>query len=263
MNLLIEAVKLEEKGIAFAVATIIASQGSTPRNTAKMIIKNDGSIIGTIGGGLAELYIIEEAISAIRECQSKVVEYTLNSEAADGIEMLCGGSIKVFIEVISPKPRIIMIGAGHVGYAIAKLVEFLDYQLVIIDDREEFANREKYPMAVEIEYDPDIQKAIEKVQIDRNSYIVIATKDVDLPALKAVINFPAAYIGMIGSRRKVTIAFEKLKSVGVSADKLQSVYAPVGLDIGSETPEEIAMSIMSEILKVRNGRTGFSLREVK
>jgi xanthine dehydrogenase accessory factor len=263
MNIFLEAAKLQEQGVAFAVATIISSKGSTPRNHAKMIVKSDGNIRGTIGGGLAELYIIKEAIAAIKENQSKVVEYTLNSEATDGIQMLCGGKITVHIEVVLPKPRIIMIGAGHVGLAIARMVEFLEYTLVIVDDREEFANSEKYPMAVEIFCDHPLEKAFEQLQIDQDAYIVIATADADLPALKSVINTNAAYIGMIGSKRKVDIIHDLLQKEGIPQERLQCIYAPVGLDIGSETPEEIAVSILAEILKVRSGKTGLSLREVK
>jgi xanthine dehydrogenase accessory factor len=263
VNIFLEAAKLHDQGVAFALATIIASKGSTPRNDAKMIVKSDGSIRGTIGGGLAELFIIKEAMAAIEGNQSKVVEYNLNSEAADGIQMLCGGEIAVFIEAVLPKPRIIMIGAGHVGLAISKLVEFLEYTLIIVDDREEFANSEKYPMAAGIFCDNDIEKVIAALHIDNNTYIVIATADADLPALKSVINTNAAYIGMIGSKRKVAIVNDLLQKEGISPERLQCIYAPVGLDIGSETPEEIAVSILAEILKVRNAKTGLSLREVK
>jgi xanthine dehydrogenase accessory factor len=262
MNIFAEAGKLNEQGVTFAIATIIASKGSTPRNTAKMIVKNEGSILGTIGGGLAEAYIIKEALAAIEENQSRVVEYILNSDAAGGIQMSCGGKLTVFIEVILNKPKIMMIGAGHVGFAISKLVEFLDYKLSIIDDRQEFANADKYPQATEIYCDPHIEKAIEQVHIDNNTYIIIATKDSDLSSLKKVIHSNAAYLGMIGSKRKVAIAMEQLKVEGISDERIQLIHAPVGLDIGSETPEEIAVSILAEILMVKNNRTGLSLKEL-
>ena len=158
MNLFLEAGELQARGVAFAIATIIAAKGSTPRNTAKMIVKLDGSISGTIGGGPLELYVIQEAVAAIHANQSTIVEYTLNSEAQDGIQMLCGGTVRIFIEVITTPPRIIMIGAGHVGMAVSKMAEFLGYQLVIVDNRPEFANPVQYPMAVEIACAPDIQR---------------------------------------------------------------------------------------------------------
>lgn len=262
MNIYAEAGKLNEKGETFALATIISSQGSTPRNTAKMIVKQDGSIVGTIGGGLVEAYVIKEAVEATKSNQSRVVEYTLNSDAAGGIQMSCGGKITIFIEVIMNRPKIVMIGAGHVGMAISKLVEFLDFRLTIIDDRQEFANSDKYPEASEIFCDPNIEKAIEQVNIDTDTYIIIATKDSDLSSLKRVINSEAAYIGMIGSKRKVVIVMEQLKSDGIGEERILFIHAPVGLDIGSETPEEIAVSILAEILKIRNNKTGRSLKEL-
>lgn len=261
MNLFQEAGTLQAKGAPFAVATIIDVKGSTPRNVAKMIIRSDGSISGTIGGGLAEHFVITESVAAIRGNKSKVVEYTLDNQAADGIQMLCGGKISVFIEVVNPQPRIVMIGAGHVGYAMGRLVDFLGYQLVIVDDREEFANADKYPTAVEIFYNPDMGKAVEGLVVDNNSYIVIATKDADYQALKGVICSEAAYIGMIGSKRKVALIDEELKKEGIPTERIKEIYAPVGLDIGAETPEEIAVSILAEVLKVRYGKTGLSLRE--
>lgn len=263
MNIFAEAGRLQEQCITFALASIISVKGSTPRNTAKMIIKEDGDTIGTIGGGLAEAYVIEEALSAIHKNQSKVVEYTLNSDAAGGIQMSCGGTLTVFIEVVLNKPRVLMIGAGHVGFAISRLVDYLDYRLHIVDDRQEFANADRYPNAVEITCDQDISRALENIDIDGNTYIIIASKDSDMKSLKKVINSSAAYIGMIGSKRKVAVVFDQLRSEGFEEDRLKAVHAPVGLDIGSETPEEIAVSIMAEILKVRNGKTGRSLKELR
>lgn len=262
MNIFEEAGKLQDQCQTFALATIISSKGSTPRNTAKMIVREDGATTGTIGGGLAEAYTITEALSAIRENRSKVVEYTLNSDAAGGIQMSCGGSISIFIEVIFNKPRILMIGAGHVGLAISKLIDFLDYRLAIVDDREEYANAGRYPKAVEISWNQDISIAVESLPIDGNTYIIIATKDSDLKALKKVIYSCAAYIGMIGSKRKVALVLEQLRSEGIEEERLKVIHAPIGLDIGSETPEEIAVSILAEILVVRNGKTGLSLKEL-
>lgn len=261
MNLFYEAGRLQEHGAPFAVCTIMAAKGSTPRSTAKMIVKSDGSILGTVGGGLAEHEIIREAVSAIRAGQSRVVEYNLNSDAAGGIQMQCGGTLSIFIEVVQARPNIVMIGAGHVGMAVARLVDLLGYRLTIIDDRSEFANAELYPMAAEIRFDPDMGKAVEGLLIDSNSYIVIATKDADFKALQGVINSDAPYVGMIGSKRKVAIVFEQLRHEGIEEERFHHIYTPVGLDIGSETPEEIAVSIMAEIMKVRSGQSGLSMRE--
>jgi xanthine dehydrogenase accessory factor len=261
MNLFEEAGRLQEQGSPFAVCTIIAAKGSTPRSVAKMIVKADGSILGTIGGGLAELYIIREAVNAIQANQSKVVEYTLNNDAADGIPMQCGGSISVFIEVVRAKPCVVMIGGGHVGMAVGKLAAFLGYRFVIIDDRVEYANTDRYPMASEVHSDPDMAKAVEDLSFDANSYVVIATKDADFKALRGVVNSDAPYIGMIGSKRKVALVFEQLKHEGIEEERFRRIYAPVGLDIGAETPEEIAVSILAEVMKIRNSRSGLSMRD--
>lgn len=263
MNIYSEAGKLSDKNKAFALATIIESKGSTPRHSGKMIVLEDGSIIGTIGGGLAERYVIDEAVEAISDDSSRLVEYKLNSDADGGIQMSCGGNLKVFIEVNQRKPRLVLIGGGHVNYALSKLVEFLDYELVVVEDREEFCNMERYPFASELHVDEVVDKALSNVKIDSNSYVIIATKDYDEKSLRAVIDSDARYIGVIGSKRKVTLLMKNMLESGYSKERLEFVHSPIGLDIGTETPEEIAISIVAEILKARSGKTGNSLKEMK
>jgi xanthine dehydrogenase accessory factor len=263
MNIYEEVVKLQQKNETFAIATIISSKGSTPRTIGKMIVESNGNIQGTIGGGLAEAYVIQEAVDAIKEEQSKVVEYTLNSDAKDGIKMYCGGSLSVFIEVIPSRPRIIIIGAGHVGLAVAKLAATLDYQIVVVDDREEYANKTLYPMAEDTYANPNIVEAINQIEMGMHTYILIFTKDSDEAVLRRVIEEKVAFVGMIGSGRKVFKTLKQLHSEGFSKESLNKVYAPLGLDIGAETPEEIAVSIIGEIMKVKNNKTGKSLKEVK
>ncbi|TCT16750.1 xanthine dehydrogenase accessory factor [Natranaerovirga pectinivora] len=263
MTIFEEIVQLQKKNICFAVATILSSKGSTPRNIGKMIVEGDGRIKGTIGGGLAESFVIKEAIEAIKNKQSKTVEYTLNSDAKDGIKMYCGGSLSVFIEVIPPRPRLVIVGAGHIGQAVARLAATLDYQIVVVDDRVEFANKELYPMAEEVYANPDILKAIDEVHMDANTYILIFTKDSDETVLRYVINKELAFLGMIGSGRKVIKTLTKLKEEGISEEAIDKVQAPLGLDIGAETPEEIAISIIGEVMKFKNGTSGNSLKEIK
>lgn len=262
MNLYREAGRLIEANTAFALATIIESKGSTPRHSGKMIVLEDGSIIGTVGGGIAERFVIDEAILAIKEDCSKIVEYKLNSELKDGIPMSCGGNLKVFIEVNERKPKIVLIGGGHVNYAMSKFIDLLDYELVVVDDREEFCNKDRYPSASNLYVDEDIEKAVAKVDIDSNTYIVIATKDGDKKSLKEVVYSNAKYIGVIGSKRKVTLLMRDLKEDGIDEEKLDFVHSPIGLDIGTETPEEIAISILAEILKARSGGSGKSFKEL-
>lgn len=263
MNLYSEAGKLSNKNQAFALALIIESKGSTPRHSGKMIVLENGDIIGTIGGGLAESYVIQEAVKAIADDCSRLVEYKLNSDAKGGIQMSCGGNLKVFIEVNQRKPRLVLIGGGHVNYALSKLVEFLDYELVVVEDREEFCNKERYPFASELHVDPMVDKALSQVKIDSNTYVVIATKDYDEKSLRAVIDKDPKYIGVIGSKRKVALLMKNMIESGYTKERLSFVHSPIGLDIGTETPEEIAISIVAEILKARSGGSGNSLKEMK
>jgi len=271
MNIYEEIVRLINDNITFAIASIIESKGSTPRHIGKMIVKLDGSITGTVGGGPSEFFIIQEAVKAIETGLSKVVNYVLNADHEKGINMNCGGELTVFIEVVEAKPKLILIGAGHVGQATAKIGESVGYQIIVIDDRINYADENMYPMAKEIYLSDNIDNAIDKAMetkkgdskvFDNTSYIVIATKDADGSALRKVISGDAAYVGMIGSKRKVKKLLEEIAEEGVSQEKLKLVYAPIGLDIGSETPEEIAVSIMSEIMKVRSKRSGQSLSTI-
>jgi xanthine dehydrogenase accessory factor len=171
--------------------------------------------------------------------------------------------MKVFVEVVEARPKLMIIGAGHVGKALATLADFLSFRVIVVDEREEFASAAVYPMAAEIYSDEEITLAIGQAQIDPDTYIAIATKDSDERCLRKVIGSGAAYIGMIGSGRKVLKVLQRLNADGVPEALTRAVNAPVGLDIGAETPEEIAVSIMAEILRVRNNATGKSLREVK
>ena len=185
--------------------------------------------------------------------------------------MNCGGELTVFIEVVEAKPKLILIGAGHVGQATAKIGDSVGYQVIVIDDRTNYADVNMYPMANTIYLSDTIGKAIDKamgiqengkIVFDNNSYIVIATKDADGSALRKVINSNASYVGMIGSKRKVKKLLEEMAAEGVASENLQQVYAPIGLDIGSETPEEIAVSIISEIMKIRSKSSGQSLSTI-
>ncbi|BEP28742.1 XdhC family protein [Helicovermis profundi] len=247
----------------FAVATIIESKGSTPAHAGKMIINSDGSIIGTIGGGLAEKYVINESISAIKEDSSKIVEYTLNNAKEGGLDMLCGGDLKVFIEVNNIRPTLVLIGGGHVNYAISKLVDFLKFDLIVVEDRKEFCNKERYPFAKKLYNDFDMEKSLKNLVTDSNTYIVIATRDGDEMALREIIEKESAYIGVIGSKRKVKVVLNNIAKDGVKKELIDKVCAPIGLDIGSNSPEEIAISIISEILMIKNGGSARQMKEVK
>lgn len=254
MDIFREAADLKEKNIPFALATIISAKGSTPRTSAKMIIIDSNTIRGTIGGGLAESYVIQEALKCLKSGQSKIVTYTLdNGTGTTSIAMNCGGEMEIFIEVISARPDLIIIGGGHVGLSLAQLAEKVRFNITIVENRKEFATVDRFSMASKIFTDESIETAIAQVPIDKNSYIVIATGGVDEKALRCVINSEAAYIGLLSSKRKSAVIINNLLTEGIDEKKLAAVYAPVGLDFKAETPEEIAFSILAEIIKVQKG----------
>jgi xanthine dehydrogenase accessory factor len=254
MLLMEKVALLARQNETFALAMITESRGSTPRNVGKMIVYRDGQIEGTIGGGLAEYYVIRESVQAIQKGQSKLVEYKLNKEAKDGISMNCGGTLRVFIEVYKSRPELFILGAGHVGFALSKLAEFLEFPYSIIDDRPTYCTRQRFPNATKLFVHENIEKAIIEAGLNEKSYVIIVTKDGDDIALKTALTYPITYIGMIASKRKVIRIFEKLRSEGVSQEKLDTVHTPIGIEIGAETAEEIAISIIAEIIELSRTR---------
>ncbi len=244
-----QANELIAKGETFAIATIVGTEGSTPRKPgAKMIVLRDGSTFGTIGGDCVESGTVAEALEAIKERKSRTVSMVLEEEELGGVGMKCGGKAEVYIEVINPTPKLLILGGGHIGAQIAKLGQGVGFSVTVIDPS---AKEENFPKSVEV-IPEFVDKGISKVAITPQTYIVSATgHKYDEAALKAVIDSEAAYIGMVGSRRKVATVYRNLLDEGVPEEKLKRVHAPIGLDIGAETPEEIAVSIIAEIVKAR------------
>ncbi len=251
MNLYMKAAELTEANIPFATATIITAKGSTPRTNAKMIVIDKETVYGTVGGGLAEAYVIEEACRSLDSGESKVVRYTLdNGTSETSIEMNCGGEMEIFIEVSHPKPVLFIIGGGHVALSLANLAEKVNFRIAVAENRAEFLSKERFPGAQELYLGTTIDEAIAKMRIDRNTYVVIATGNVDEEALNSVIDSDAAYIGLLSSKRKAAVILRNLAEQGIEEKKLSAVYAPIGLDFKAETPEEIAFSILAEVIKI-------------
>jgi xanthine dehydrogenase accessory factor len=249
-----------EKGKEIAIATITKAEGSTPRNVgAIMAVMADGSIYGTIGGGSLEKRVIELCLEAIEEGSSRSVNLPLNKE---GIEMICGGEVDVFIDVYKNKPKLLIAGGGHVGYALYNMASLLDFNIVIFEDREEFLTRERFPKAHELVLGK-IDENLASYPIDNNTYIVIVTRghQYDEESLQAVINSNAKYIGVMGSKRKVVTMMNNLKDKGISEEDINKVYSPIGLKISDGSPEEIAISIMAEILIVKNDGETFHMKD--
>jgi xanthine dehydrogenase accessory factor len=262
MLLMEKVALLNRRNETFALAMIIESRGSTPSHVGKMIVYRDGTIEGTVGGGLAEYYIIEESVKAIQMGHSKVVEYKLNKHAKDGIQMNCGGTLRVFIEVYKSRPELVLAGAGHLAYALARLADSLEFPYCIVDDRIGYCTKERFPNATNLFVNEDIGKAMLTANLNEKSYVVIVTKDRDDIVLKTALQCPIAYIGMVASKRKVITIFEKLKGEGVTQEQLEGVYSPIGLEIGAETTEEIAISIMAEIIKVSREHKPIKVKQV-
>jgi len=249
------------RGESVALATIVQTRGSTPRQVGtKMLIRRDGTILGTVGGGALEVAIIEAALEALSEGKPRLVHYGLRADQHEQDLGVCGGDLDVFIDVIVPQATLLLIGAGHVAVPLAEMARMLGFRIVVFDDRAEYANRDRFPQADEVLVD-EFEAGLRTLDITQNTWVVIATRshESDAAALRAVIGSPAAYIGLLGSRRKVSLIFKALREAGVGEEQLARVYAPVGLDLGADTPEEIAVSIMAEMVMVRQGGTGQSL----
>ncbi len=251
-DLIEEAHKLIQASEPFAWLTIIGQEGSSARHLgSSMLVTQDGRVIGTVGGAIAELQLIEQALQAIKEGKPRTVKTPLP---------VCAGVITCFINVFQPPERLILIGAGHVAQPMARLAKMLGFRVIVIDDRSDYATRERFPEADQLIVD-DWEKAISAVQIDKNSYVIILTYagEYDELALRKVVNSKAAYIGMISSESKARAMLSKLRRDKVPEELLLRVVTPIGLDIGAETPAEIAVSTMAEIIMRKKNATGARL----
>ncbi len=244
-----------------ACITIISNTGSTPRDSgSKMLVYPDGSIYGTIGGGKMEKILIDEARKCIKENKNKRVSLNLTPS---GIDALCMGSIEFLIEVYSWPVKVVLLGAGHVSKAIAFLLDFLSIPYIVCDERKDFANKENFPGAIDIINDLP-HKAIDKVEINENTYIVIATYGhiLDKQCLEKAIKTKSGYIGMIGSKSKVNEIFKELNRKKIYPQNDKRVYSPIGINTGGKTPQEIALSVVSEIMIVCNKKKLSHMRDI-
>jgi len=242
--------ELLQKQEPFVVATIVSYKGSVPRRVAKMIITKDQKTYGTIGGGCVEGQVAEEASLMLNKGEKGVLvkSYDLVEEEFGGVGMNCGGKIDVSIEIVEPNPTLIIAGSGHVSSSLAKLAQMLGFEIVVVDP---LAKKERFPEATQVLSD-FLENNLPNLNVSSETYIVIVTRHKDdLPTLRAALRTKAGYIGLIGSRRRVLQAFRLLLKEGFTQQQLDRVNAPIGLDIGAETPEEIAVSIMAEVVQRR------------
>lgn len=254
--------ELEARNGAGALCTLIRSRGSTPRHTgSKMLVFPDGSIVGTVGGGELENRVIAEARQSILDGRPRLLEYSM-TDPARGDPGVCGGQLEVFVEPLQPKPTVVVIGAGHVGRAVADLAHWMGYRVVVNDDRPGFCTPEATPGGDQ--YIPTTMDELPRhMEITPWTYLVLTTRgmNVDVQGLPALLDTQAAYIGLIGSKRRWSAARKQMIANGVPAEKLDRVRSPIGLELNAETPEEIAVSIMAEIIMLRSGGTGRVMSE--
>ncbi len=249
--------EIEANNKSAALCTVVKSEGSTPRHVgSKMLVYPDGKFIGTVGGGDLEHRVLDEAWMAMTDGQPRFLHYNM-SDPSRGDPGVCGGQVEVFVEPILPPPLLVVIGAGHVGKAVAHLAKWLGFRVAVSDDRAEFCNAETIPDA-DAFYPVTMDNLPAHLKIDWRTYLVLTTRgaNVDIAGLAPLLDSPAAYIGVIGSKRRWATTVKALKEKGVSDEKIKRVHSPMGLELQAETPEEIAVSIMAEVLMVRDKGTG-------
>ncbi|MBI5876988.1 MAG: XdhC family protein [Chloroflexi bacterium] len=247
-------------GEAVAIVSVTKASGSVPRGVgSKMLVWRDGTIEGTVGGGTMEERVIIEAREAISDGRPRYREYLFTSEAENSVG-LCGGQAEVFIDVVRPQQTIMIIGAGHIAVPLGKIAALAGYRLSVVDDRADYITPERFPDAVErihVQYERESEQLDPMpITIDAATHVIVATWGWDEPALAQVLKTPAPYIGLVSSRRKFKLIADKLRARGFGDEDINRIHAPIGLDIGAETPEEIAVAIMGEIIMQKRGGDG-------
>ncbi len=253
MDIYEEIVRLRREGRRGAVATITNVRGSIPSfQTAKMLVRDDGSIAGTIGGGCVEAEVWQAAREVMEQEKPRTLTFNLNQNPKYDTGLVCGGTLEIFIEPVLPIPVLYIFGAGHVSQNIYRVARIAGFDVVVVDDREAYANRERFPEAREV-YAQDFERVMAQLAPNESSFLVIVTRGHrdDMRVLRWAVHTPAHYVGMIGSRRKVISIYRELEKEGVSSEKFVNVHAPVGLDLGAITPEEIAVAVVGEMIAVR------------
>lgn len=253
MDIYQEIVNLRQQGRRAALATITNVRGSIPSfRTSKMLVRDDGSILGTIGGGCVEADVWQAAREVMEEEKPRTLTFNLNQNPKYDAGLVCGGTLEVFVEPILPIPQLYIFGAGHVATNLCKVARLAGFDVTVIDDRESYANRERLPEANEV-FAEDFEAATAKLSIGESDYLVIVTRGHrdDMRVLRWAVRTPARYVGMIGSRRKTIAIYQELEKEGFRPEEFDRVHAPVGLEIGAVTPEEIAVSITAEMIALR------------
>lgn len=255
MDLYEEVVRMRREGRKCALATIVQVNGSIPSyESAKILVRDDGSMAGTIGGGCVEAEVWNAAREVMDTEKPRRMTFNLGQDAAYDNGLICGGQLEVFVEPVIPQPRAIIFGAGHISKSLCQVLAMSGFGTVVVDNREAFANRERFPAADEV-HAAEYEELFEKLEVNSSTYIVIVTRGHrdDMRVLRWAVATPARYLAMIGSRRKVIAVIKELEAEGIPRERFEALFAPMGLDIGALTPEEISVSVAAEMIAVRRG----------
>jgi xanthine dehydrogenase accessory factor len=255
-----EIVRIRRERTGAALATVVGGEEGVPGKTGfRMLVYPDGRTLGTVGGGLLEARVREEALRCLCDKRTILLEYTLNEESANGIGAICGGKVKVFVEPIQRAPTLYVFGGGHIALPLIQFAKTLEFFVIVVDDREDFADKKRFPQADEVRLG-DFVNVVKSLDFHEDDSVVVITHghEHDEGILKECLSKASlpGYIGMIGSREKVATTFTHLKEQGLREDLLRKVNAPIGIAIGAQTPAEIALSIMAQIVAHRHGKTG-------
>ena len=256
--------EVEKNNESAALCTVVKSIGSTPRHVgSKMLVYPDKKFVGTVGGGDLENRVLNEAFLAMGDGQMRLLSYTM-ADPSRGDPGVCGGTVEVFVEPILPPAMIVVVGAGHVGKAVVHLAKWLGFRVAVSDDRSEFCNPEVTPGA-DAYYPVPMGELPDHIRINNRTYIVVTSRgsSVDAQGLPKLLEADAAYVGVIGSKRRWLTTVKALKAKGVPEEKIARVHSPIGLELNAETPEEIAVSILAEILMLKDKGTGASMKTKK
>jgi xanthine dehydrogenase accessory factor len=252
-----ELLDAQNDGEPVVLATVVRARGSVPRHAGtKMLVYSDGRISGTIGGGEMEARVIEEALAALEDRRTRIVPYAL-VDPKEGDPGVCGGEVEIYLEPYMPPPTIFVIGCGHVGRAVAALAHWLGYRVAVHDDREELATPEQIPDA-DVYLPGTLEEALAEFRITANTFVVAVTRNVlvDREIIPLLVKSPAPYIGVMGSKRRWAHTRKLLLEDGLTEEELARCHSPLGLELNAESPEEIAVSIMAEIIMLRRDGHG-------
>ena len=253
MDVYEELVRLRRLGQKCAIATIVQVRGSIPSyESAKLLVREDGSMIGTIGGGCVEAEVWNAAREVMETEKPRHLSFSLGQDAAYDNGLICGGQLDVFVEPVLPQPGAFVFGAGHISKSISKIASLAGFSTTIVDNREAFSNRDRFPEAAGI-YAEEYEDVFPKLAVNETSFIVIVTRGHrdDMRVLRWAITTTARYIAMIGSKRKVINVIRELQKEGIREEHFERIFAPMGLEIGAISPEEIAVSVVAEMIAVR------------